>query len=117
MVFSNLLLDVLVCKESSKQRANTANLIWREPKVKEETGLSKSPRWRLMKAGKFPQKIQLGLRAVGWRAAEVIEWCRNREKAKNGPVKKNPDAEAQLCPTEVATGEKEQVTDQNSQTQ
>ena len=61
-------------------------LIWREPKVKEETGLSKSTRWRLMKAGEFPQKIQLGPRAVGWRAESILEWCRNREAAKNEPV-------------------------------
>ena len=72
------------------------NLIWREPKVQEETGLSKSTRWRLMKAGEFPQKIQLGPRAVGWRADEVIDWCRSREEAKNGPVaKKKPDSESQ----------------------
>ncbi|MFZ5447057.1 MAG: helix-turn-helix transcriptional regulator [Thermodesulfobacteriota bacterium] len=70
-----------------------SNLIWREPKVKEETGLSKSTRWRLMKAGLFPQKIQLGPRAVGWRAEEVIEWCRTRQEAKAEPVaKKNPDS-------------------------
>ena len=65
------------------------NLIWREPKVKEMTGLSKSTRWRLMKAGDFPQKVQLSSRAVGWRADEIIEWCKNREEAKNGPVAKN----------------------------
>jgi prophage regulatory protein len=61
-------------------------LIWREPKVKETTGLSKSTRWRLMRAGEFPQKIQLGLRAVGWRAEEIIQWCKDRCEAKNGPV-------------------------------
>jgi predicted DNA-binding transcriptional regulator AlpA len=72
-------------------------LIWREPKVEEQTGLSKSTRWRLMKKGEFPQKIQLGLRAVGWRAESIIEWCRNREAANNPPVakKKNADPEAQ----------------------
>lgn len=65
------------------------NLIWREQKVKEETGLSKSTRWRLMKVGEFPQKIQLGPRAVGWRAEEVIEWVRSRNEAKNWPVAKH----------------------------
>lgn len=71
------------------------NLIWREAKVKEVTGLSKSTRWRLMKTGDFPQKVQLGPRAVGWRADSIIAWCQNREVAKNGPVAKkmNPDAE------------------------
>jgi len=64
------------------------NLIWREPKVKEETGLSKSTRWRLMKVGEFPQKIQLGPRAVGGRAEVVIQWCRDRCEANNEPIAK-----------------------------
>jgi prophage regulatory protein len=65
------------------------NLIWREPKVKEKVGLSKSTIWRLMKVGDFPQKIQLGPRAVGWRAEEIIQWCRERCEATNRPVGKN----------------------------
>ncbi len=65
------------------------SLIWREPKVQEETGLSKSTRWRLMKAGEFPPKVQLGPRAVGWRAEEIIQWCRDRCEAKNEPVARN----------------------------
>ena len=63
-------------------------LIWREPKVAEETGLSKSTRWRLMKAGEFPPKVQLGPRAVGWIAASIIQWCDERCEATNGPVAK-----------------------------
>lgn len=65
------------------------NLIWREPKVKEETGLSKSTRWRLMKVGEFPPKVQLGPRAVGWRAEEVLRWCQERCEARNKPVGKH----------------------------
>ena len=61
-------------------------LIWREPKVAEETGLSKSTRWRLMKAGEFPPKVQLGPRAVGWRAEEIIEWVKARGEAKSAPI-------------------------------
>jgi prophage regulatory protein len=61
-------------------------LIWREREVKEKTGLSKSTRWRLEKAGQFPKKVQLSFRAVGWRAESIIEWCRNRDAATNEPV-------------------------------
>ncbi len=64
-------------------------LIWREPKVEKETGLSKSTRWRMEKAGDFPKKVQLGPRAVGWRAEEIIQWCKDRCEAKNIPVAKN----------------------------
>jgi prophage regulatory protein len=65
------------------------NLIWREPKVKEETGLSKSTRWRMEKTGEFPKKIQLSPRAVGWRAEEIIQWCKDRCEARNEPVGKH----------------------------
>jgi prophage regulatory protein len=64
------------------------NLIWREHRVREETGLSKSTRWRLMKGGQFPQKVQLSSRAVGWRAEEIIQWCKERCEAQNKPVAK-----------------------------
>jgi prophage regulatory protein len=64
-------------------------LIWREPRVKKESGLSKSTRWRLEKDGKFPKKIQLSSRAVGWRAEEIIQWCEDRCQAKNEPVGKH----------------------------
>ena len=64
-------------------------LIWREPKVAEETGLSKSTRWRLMKEGQFPQKIQLGPRAVGWKAEEIVRWCKDRCEARNEPIGKH----------------------------
>jgi len=64
------------------------NLIWREPRVAEETGLSKSTRWRLMKAGEFSQKIQLGPRAVGWQAEAIIQWVKERCLSKNEPVAK-----------------------------
>jgi prophage regulatory protein len=63
------------------------SLIWRENRVKEETGLSRTTLWRLVKMGQFPPKVQLGPRATGWRAEEVIEWSRSRGEAKNGPVK------------------------------
>ena len=76
------------------------NLIWREPKVYEETGLSKSTRWRLEKNGEFPKKIQLSSRAVGWRAEEVIQWCRERCEATNRPVGK-PKAKAGSVDPEV----------------
>ncbi len=91
-------------------------LILREAKVKETTGLSKSTRWRLEKAGQFPKKIQLSPRAVGWRSEEIIQWCRSREAAKNEPVakKKNPDpAEARQWPEAEGLKDLDQSVDHN----
>ena len=42
------------------------------------TGLSRSTRWRLERAGQFPRRRKLSARAVGWIAAEVEQWMRER---------------------------------------
>lgn len=76
-------------------------LVWRDPRVKEESGLSKSTRWRLEKAGEFPKKIQLGPRAVGWRAEEIIEWVKARGEAKSAPVGRKKAGEAGPVPTKA----------------
>lgn len=33
---------------------------------------------RLEKAGKFPQRVQLGLNRVGWVESEVLDWLTER---------------------------------------
>ncbi len=50
----------------------------REPQICELTGLSKTTRWRLERAGKFPKKRQLSPNAVGWIEAEVQAWLSSR---------------------------------------
>ena len=42
------------------------------------TGLSRSTFYLRMVQGKFPKKINLGSRAVGWINSEVIEWIEQR---------------------------------------
>jgi prophage regulatory protein len=74
------------------------NLIWRESKVKETTGLSKSTRWRMEKEGDFPKKVQLSPRAVGWRAEEIIQWCKDRSEAKSEPVGKHKRGTGSIDP-------------------
>ena len=46
----------------------------REAKVRELTGLSRTTRWRLERDGRFPQRVQLGPRCVGWVEGEVRAW-------------------------------------------
>jgi len=52
--------------------------IWRLPRTKEETGLSRSTIYHRISEGKFPKQINLGGRAVGWLAAEVQNWIKQR---------------------------------------
>ena len=53
-------------------------MILRLPKVKAITGLSRSTIYLRMSEGTFPQKISIGLRAVGWLRSEVADWMEQR---------------------------------------
>ena len=48
--------------------------VLRLPEVLALTGLSRSAIYSRMSQGEFPRSVRLGLRAVGWRAADVYEW-------------------------------------------
>jgi prophage regulatory protein len=52
-----------------------------EPECREITDLSRTSRWRLMRAGKFPKKITLSPNRTGWRLSQVVEWLAEREAA------------------------------------
>ena len=55
-------------------------VIRRLPLVKQNTGLSRSTIYLLIKQGKFPAPIQLAPRAVGWVGSEIDEWIATRIK-------------------------------------
>lgn len=42
------------------------------------TGLGRTTVYRLMKAGKFPQPVELGPNTRAWIADEVESWCAER---------------------------------------
>ena len=42
------------------------------------TGLSRASIYRLMAAGEFPTPIRLGVRARGWRVADIEAWLKSR---------------------------------------
>ena len=46
----------------------------REPEVARITGLSRTTRWRLERAGKFPRRRRISANAVGWLASEIRAW-------------------------------------------
>jgi len=51
--------------------------------VEQLTGLSRSSIYRLeaQNVFQFPKRVKLGLRAVGWPRAAVLDWCRTRPGA------------------------------------
>lgn len=40
---------------------------------------------RLEKAGKFPQRVQIGPNRVGWVEAEVLDWLQERLDGREAP--------------------------------
>jgi prophage regulatory protein len=51
--------------------------LWRLPRVMSETGLSKTSIYKLIKQGKFPAQIKLGIKASAWDASAVQTWIKN----------------------------------------
>ena len=52
--------------------------ILRRAEVETKTGFKRAHIYNLMKAGQFPKAIRLGVRAVGWDAAEIDQWIEDR---------------------------------------
>ena len=49
--------------------------------VLERTGLSRTQLYDLKAAGKFPQPLRIGARAVAWREDEIEAWIRQRPRS------------------------------------
>lgn len=56
-----------------------ADRIVREPECAELTGLSRVTRWRMERAGQFPQRRQISPNSVGWLHSEVMAWLESRQ--------------------------------------
>lgn len=54
--------------------------VLRLPEVCQMVGLSKAMVWELVGEGKFPQRIRLTARAVGWRLSDVVAWIESRQR-------------------------------------
>ena len=48
--------------------------VWRLPEVMTQTGLSRSSIYEMISRDEFPRQINLGPRAVGWVAEEILAW-------------------------------------------
>lgn len=52
--------------------------IMRLPEVIALTGLSRSTIYAYVKHENFPQPVKIGLRAMGWREGDVLDWIEAR---------------------------------------
>lgn len=55
----------------------------RESECRQLTGLARTTRYELERAGKFPQRRKLGGRSIGWMLSEVQEWITSQPKVPN----------------------------------
>lgn len=55
--------------------------ILRLAQVAEIAQMEKTTIMRLVRAGKFPPPVQIGERAVGWRASDLQNWLANLQPA------------------------------------
>ncbi|MBX6319532.1 AlpA family transcriptional regulator [Pigmentiphaga sp.] len=54
--------------------------ILRLDEVEAKSGFKRAHIYNLMKAGKFPRAIRLGIRAIGWDSLEIEQWIAERRK-------------------------------------
>ena len=59
---------------------DNTEIIIRLPTVLRLTGLSRTSVYRKMEREEFPQRVDLGARAVGWLLSEVLEWIKSRPR-------------------------------------
>jgi prophage regulatory protein len=59
----------------------TPPLLLRLPQLMQATGLSRTAVYELMKEGRFPKPVRLGLRgtAIAWRYSDVVAWVESLE--------------------------------------
>ena len=54
--------------------------ILRRAEVEQRTGFKRAHIYTLMREGRFPKALRLGIRAVGWDSAEVEAWIAERRQ-------------------------------------
>lgn len=60
--------------------STTERRILRRAEVEAKTGFKRAYIYSMMKEGKFPKAMRLGVRAVGWDFAEIDQWITDRLK-------------------------------------
>jgi len=70
--------------------------IWRLPDVLDQTGLSRSTIYELIRLDDFPRQIKLGPRAVGWLSEDVLDWINSRIESSHSATRHEPGCQLPL---------------------
>jgi len=75
------------CNENIFLReVNMDQRITRKPELFSRLGLSDATIWRMERAGKFPRRIQIGGKAVGWFDSEINNWMNQKSADRQAPA-------------------------------
>lgn len=66
--------------ETANLPAPAERRILRRAEVEQKTGFKRAHLYNLMREGRFPKALRLGIRAVGWDSVEVDAWIAERLK-------------------------------------
>ena len=55
--------------------------ILRRAEVLQVCGISQSTLYEMMSRGTFPPSVRIGVRSVGWRESQIVEWLESRPLA------------------------------------
>jgi prophage regulatory protein len=64
--------------EAAERFSRELDRFIRERECQQLTGLSRSTRWRLERAGRFPRRRRISAGATGWLASEIAAWLAGR---------------------------------------
>lgn len=77
----------MATQTSPQMSAPEEHRFLRRAEVEAKTGFKRAHIYNLMKEGKFPKAVRLGIRAVGWNSVEIDQWIHDRmnERAQRLP--------------------------------
>jgi predicted DNA-binding transcriptional regulator AlpA len=88
-------------------------VIIRKSEAARRTGLSAVHMWRLEKVGRFPHRIQLSERAIGYLEHEISDWIHDRVRAAGRFTGRPSWAPKQILAPEPAAPPQADLTDQH----
>ncbi len=64
----------------NNQLPQSQDRIVREQERLQITSISRSQAWQLEQQNRFPKRIRLGNRSVGWKLSELLDWVQNQPR-------------------------------------
>jgi prophage regulatory protein len=73
--------------DSTSLPISAPDRILRDPEVTSLTGIGRTSRWYMIRAGRFPKPVELTARTVGWRLSDIVRWIESRPYSSDDPAR------------------------------